>query len=332
MLFSKEKNPKMEEIKQFVSVSSASSFESLVPHIQNSERDYLVPVIGQDMYDELVEFYEAELPTELSEVQEKTDQLLKLVQSAVIHIAYWIGFDLLNASLSGMGFKRVESENSKSLFKYQEDNLKNYFRTNGFNGIDTVLQFLENNLSVFGEFTLLPACTLFKTSFIPKTEIFDNIVFINKSRLTFLRMKPHMQLVEDTEIATKLGPVAFAYLKTEMAKPIPDPKVTALLSYIRKPIAFLASALLMEESGADLTDNGLYFMQTIAGYNNDTDRKPSTSDRIAILVMRNRSFGNVFLDQLRTYLAAHATDWADVAPSTGRVLRRNNNDKKTFWA
>ena len=145
-------------------------------------------------------------------------------------------------------------------------------------------------------------------------------------------MKSHMQLIEDTEIATILGPVAFSYVKDEMAKPLPAAKVTALLSYIRKPIAFLASALLMEESGADLTDNGLYFSQTIAGYNNDTERKPSSSDRIAILVSRNRSFGNAFLDQLRTYLAAHATDWTDVTPSTGKVLRRDNTDKKTFWA
>ncbi len=332
MLFSKEKNPKMEEIKKFISISKASDFDSLAPHIQNSERDYLVPVIGQDMYDELVEFYEAELPTVLTEIQEKTAHLLNLAQAAVIHLAYWIGFDLLNASVSDMGFKRVESENTKSLYKYQEENLKTYFRVNGFNGMDTVLQYLENNLTSFAEFALSPACTLFKTAFIPKTEIFDNIVFINKSRLTFLRMKPHMQLVEDTEIATILGPVAFAYVKDEMAKSTPAPKVTALLSYIRKPIAFLASALLMEESGADLTDNGLYFSQTIAGYNNDTERKPSSADRIAILVMRNRSFGNVFLDQLRTYLAAHAAEWADVTPSTGRVLRRNNNDKKTFWS
>lgn len=332
MLFSKEKNPKMEEIRNFISVTSSSTFANVVPHIANAERDYLIPVIGQDMYDELVEFYETELPAVLTDVQEKTAELLRLAQSAVIHIAFWIGFDLLNVLVTDGGFKRTESESVKSLYKYQEENLKTYFRTNGFNGIDTVLQYLESNLSTFGEFALSTACTLFKTAFIPKTEIFNSIVFINKSRLTFLRMKSHMQLIEDTEIVTILGPVAFAYVKDEMAKPAPAAKVTALLSYIRKPIAFLASALLMEESGADLTDNGLYFSQTIAGYNNDTDRKPSSSDRIAILVMRNRSFGNAFLDQLRTYLTAHAADWTDVTPSTGKVLRRDNTDKKTFWA
>lgn len=145
-------------------------------------------------------------------------------------------------------------------------------------------------------------------------------------------MKSHMQLIEDTEISTILGPTAFAFVKSEMVKANPELKVTALLSYIRKPVAYLASALLMEESGADLTDNGLFFISTISGFNNDTERKPATSDRIAILVTRNRNIGNAYLDQLRSYLVANSSDWSDVTPSSGKVLRRDNTNKKTFWA
>lgn len=331
MLFSKEKNIKMEEIREFVPVSSSSDFDSVAPHISNAERDYLIPVIGNTMYDELVEFYEAEALVTPTEVQQKTAALLRLVQSAVVHIAYWIGFDLLNAHISDGGFKRTESTNVKGLFKYQQENLKSYFRTNGFNGLDTVLQYLETNLSDFGEFSASPAFTMLKLAFIPTTDIFNDIVFINKSRLTYLRMKPHMQLIEDTEISTILG-TAFAFVKSEMVKTDPEVKVKTILPYIQKPVAYLASALLMEESGADLTDNGLFFTSTASGYNNDTERKPSASERIAVLVKRNRNTGNAYLDQLRSYLSAKASDWSDVTPSTGKVFRRDNTNKKTFWA
>jgi len=141
-----------------------------------------------------------------------------------------------------------------------------------------------------------------------------------------------MQLIEDTEISTILGPTAFAFVKSEMVKPIPEAKVTKLLSYVRKPVAYLASALLMEESGADLADNGLFFTSTAAGFNNDSERKPATSDRIAILVTRNRNIGKAYLDQLRSYLVANSSDWSDVTSSSGKVLRRDNTNKKTFWA
>ena len=61
------------------------------------------------MYEELEEFYEMDTLSNPTVVQQKTASLLRLVQSAVIHIAYWIGFDLLNAHISDCGFKRTES-------------------------------------------------------------------------------------------------------------------------------------------------------------------------------------------------------------------------------
>ena len=322
----------MEEIREFVPVSSSSDFDSVAPHISNAERDYLIPVIGTAMFEKLMVIYKAEFVEDLTEVEQKSAELLRLVQSSVIHIAYWIGFDLLNSHISDGGFKRTESTSVKGLFKYQEENLKTYFRTNGFNGLDTVLQFLETNSSEFGEFSESPAVTMLKSAFIPTTDIFNELIFINKSRLTFLRMKAHMQLIEDTEISTILGHAVFAFVKSEMVKPNPETKVTKLLSYIRKPVAYLASALLMEESGADLTDNGLFFTSTASGYNNDTERKPASSDRIAILVTRNRNIGNAYLDQLRSYLSANSSDWSEVTPLSGKVLRRDNTNKKTFWA
>jgi len=331
MLFTKDKNAKMEEIRNYISVSSSSEFDTMAPHIQNAERDYLVPLIGNDLYQKLLNFCNEEVHDLTDESVQKTNQLLSFVRSAVIHIAYWIGFDVINALITDSGFKRTESNTVKSLFKYQEHNLKHYLRTSGFNGLDTVLQFLELNLADFKEFEDAPAFSLMKTSFVPTTSIFDDIYFINNSRLTFLRMKQHLQLLEETEILPILGPDTYAYLKEELAKPEPDSKVYRILPYIRKPLVFLASAMLMEESGADLTDNGLYFTAVSAVHVNDTENKPSSPERITLLTDRNRQLGNSYLALLRTYLYAHPSDWPDAPRFAGNALQRNNTDKKTFW-
>ena len=332
MLFAKEKNAKMEEIRKYISVSSSSEFEIIAPHIQNAERDYLLPLIGNDLYERLINFCNEEVHDLTDETVQKTNQLLAFVQSAVVHIAYWIGFDVINALITDSGFKRTEFNSVKSLFKYQEHNLKNYLRTSGFNGLDTVLQFLELNLAEFKEFEDSPAFSFMKTSFVPTTYIFNDIYFINNSRLTFLRMKQHLQLLEETEILPILGPVTYANLKEEITKPEPDPKVYKILPYIRKPLVFLASAMLMEESGADLTDNGLYFTSVAAVHVNDTEIKPSPPDRISVLSDRNRNLGNSYLALLRSYLYAYPSDWPDSPRLTGNVFQRNNTEKKTFWA
>jgi len=331
MLFSKDKNAKMEEIRKYISVSSSSEFDIVAPHIQNAERDYLVPLIGNSLYEWLTAFNTTDDPDLTDEGVQKLSQLLALVQSAVIHIAYWIGFDVLNALITDSGFKRTESNTVKSLFKYQESNLRNYLRTSGFNGLDTVLQFLELNLADFKEFEDSPAFSLMKTSFVPTTSVLNEIYFINNSRLTFLRMKPHLQLLEETEILPILGAETYSYLKEELNKSEPDPKVYKILPYIRKPLVFLATAMLMEESGADLADNGLYFTAVSAVHVNDTEHKPSSPERITLLTDRNRQLGNSYLALLRTYLYAHPSDWPDAPRFAGNALQRNNTDKKTFW-
>jgi hypothetical protein len=347
MLLSKAKNLKMEEIRRYVPVSVSSDFDSLSPHIANAEADYLIPVIGQQTYDELQLFYDsassgsADLPEEesgsgTSEEDEAADkkktELLRLVQSCVTHIAFWIGYDLLNSYITDDGFKRTESEKIKSLFKYQEDNLKQYFRTNGFNRLDTVLQFLEDNAQTFTTFAVSAQYTVLKSAFIPNTAAFNRIVFIGGSRLTFLRMIPHMQLIEEVEIRPLLGSVALAQLREEMLKESPRPAITGIVPIIQKAVAYLASGMLMQESGADLTDNGLYFSSQSSITGNNSEKKPSDALRIATLSERNRHIGNAFLDQVRSYLVTHAADWNDVAPSTGKILSRNNTGKKTFWA
>lgn len=328
----------MEELRTFVPVSKASDFDTIAPHVINAERDYLIPVIGQETYDQLQALYDSSSSGsgsssgESSQTQEKLKELLLLVQAAIAHIAFWIGYDLINSYITDDGFKRVESEKVKGLYKYQEDNLKKYFRTNGFNGLDTVLQFLEENISFFAKFKASAQYTVLKSSFIPSTAVFNCLVFIGSSRLTFLRLIPHMQLVEEIEVQPVMGAIAFAELKDEMVKEQPNEKMMAIVPLIQKAVAYLASAFLMEESGADLTDNGLYFTANASTNSSDTERKPSDPERIAILVKRNRNIGNAYLDQIRSYLVAHASDWTDVTVSTGKVLRRDNRDKKTFWS
>ena len=322
------------EIQQYIPVGTGTDINKLKPSIANAETSFLKPLL-LGMFDELQEFYDeaTERPEDADQAvvwDDMTDLVLK-AQKVEIHIAYWMGFEVLNATISDGGFKRTESEKMKSLFHYQEDALKLYFREAGFNAMDELLAFIEENISSFSEFKASANYTIIRQSFIPNTTTYNNIVYINNSRLTFLRLRNHMQLVEDMDIYPLLGAAIYAEIKAEMIKDSPAEKVLAILPYIRKPIAYLSSALLMEESGADLTDKGLYFEATTAIDSNIKNKQPSSEERIAALVARNRAIGYAYLDQLKSYLAANATDWPIYANGTGSVIRRDNTDKKTFW-
>lgn len=322
----------IDEIKTHLAIGAGTDFNRLSPHIANAETAYIRPLLGNAMLDELQEFYD-ELPAEpYTEVQEAMITLLNKTQKSLIHLAYWMGFQVLNATISDGGFKRTESQSNKSLFKYQEDELKEYFKTAGFNAMDEMLEFIETNIDHFNEFKLSPNWTVLKSAFIPDTKTFNAIIFINNSRLTFLRLKSYATLVEDLDIRPVLGETIFSYLKTEMLNDTPEEKVKTILPHIRKVVAYLSAAMLIEESGADLTEKGLYFESTSATNSNDKNRQPAAIEKIAALAKRNRMLGENYLESLKSFLVANPTDWAAYSGQRGSVLRRNNYNKKTFWS
>lgn len=327
----------IEELKNHLVVGAGTDFNRLRPHIANAETAYIRPLLGSSLFDELQDYYTdrpeaVENGNPSPELIEAMEELLLKVQKSLIHLAYWMGFQVLNSTISDSGFKRTENDKQKSLFKYQEDELKEMFKTAGFNAMDEILEFIEANIEHFNEFKLSANWTILKSSFIPDTKTFNSIISsINGSRLIFLRLKSFAMLVEDLDIRPTLGDTIFEEIKTEMQKDTPAEKVITIMPYIRKAVAFLATAMLMEETGADLTDKGLYFESTSAGFNNDRNKQPASAERITALAAKYRMYGSNYLEGLKSFLIRNATDWPDYSGQTGNVLRRDNANKKTFW-
>lgn len=322
----------IEEIQRHIAVGNATDIKRLTPHIENVETAYLRPLLGGDMMDELQEYYDVRPESVLTEVQEAMETLIGKVQKSLIHLAYWMGYQVLNSVVSDMGFKRSESTGTKSLFSSNEEELKEYFRVAGFNAMDEVLEFMEKNIVHFNEYKLAPNYVVLKEAFIPTTKIFDSIIFINNSRLTFLRLRSYSGLVEDMDVQPVLGAAIFKEIKTEMVKDAPAQKVKDILVYIRKAVAYLAASNLMAESGADLTEKGLYFESTTGTTINGRNKQVTDLLKVAEQSKRYRAIGESYLDQLKSYLAAHVEDWPGYSGQTGSVLRRDNAGKKTFWA
>ena len=321
------------EIKTFLQVGTGNDFNRLSPHIENAENKYIKPLLGSSMYDELVEFYETEYPENPTETQQATRELQLKVQRALIHLALYMGFDFLNVSVSDMGFNRVESDRQKTLYKYQEDNLKKYLVESGLNELDNVLVYMEENIAHFSEFKASTNYTELKESFLPTVNCIENIPYnIHGSRLIFLALKPHVAFAEDNDIKPLLGEDIYNEIKEEMVKDSPAAKVTAILPYIRKPLIYLSVAGLMEETGATLGDKGLYFEKTTGSNPGNTIKAPSGEDTIARMVELARVKASGYLEALKAYLVANSTEWEDYSGQTGPLFRRDNTDKKTFWA
>lgn len=329
MIFSENKNAKNEELKKYIPVSQSLPFDKVKPFIETAQRDYLVPLMGAQSLVQLETYYANPNNTEESK-RSTFEGLLIRCQRAIINIAFLLGFDALNSEIDGSGFGRLESENRKSMYKYQEDNLRDWFKTTGFNSFDDVLQYLHTNIETFDKYAESDQYTRFKSQFFKTVQQFDGIYDIGNSYLTFLRLLKHMQVIIDFDLQKAIGDDILAEIIAEISKTELTEKMQALLPYIQKPLAYLSTAKLMEDTGADLTENGLYFTAWASGSQNQLEKKPTDQQRVASLVARNREIGNNYLNMLRMYLSK-SEDW-EYTITKGTVFNRDNTDKKTFWA
>ncbi|MFA6128253.1 MAG: DUF6712 family protein [Bacteroidales bacterium] len=334
MLFKPTLNAKMEEIRKYVPVSAATSFGNISAFIQSSEVSYIIPLLGEELYEQLLAYYTT--PTTLPAgvtTGNKTqfDTLIEYAQRALINLTYYSGFDFINTIMNDAGFHRQESDTEKGLYKYQEDAVKSGFRNNGFNALDTMLGYIESNITTFPNFKTSTNYTLRKSSIIPDTHSFDLIFDISGSRLVFLKLSRFIAQVEDFEISALLGAKLYNLVKTEIVKDIPDGKITALIPYLRRAIAYLSVARASFQLGINVTDKGLFFESQASTLLNSAVSTPLTDQQYYLLATKSEKTGNEYLELLRGFLLANATDYPLYVSPGGSPFVRDNKTKSTTW-
>lgn len=345
----------IEEVRVVANVSAASEYEKLSSHLANAEMSFIIPMLGMDMYTALLNYhknpdsFKIEVDTadidlaiinlgsgdlgsgEMPSAEDKAWAiLLYYTQKTIVYLALWKGFDMLNAYISDGGFKRTETESTKSLFKYQEDNLKHYLVETGFNGLDQILEILETNIVYFEPYK--SQLYKHKGRIIPDTKTFSEHYFINNSRIIFDRLRQHMKTAEELHVSKIVGAENMAFILAEIQKAEPAEKVKAILPYLRDPIAFLSTAFLMQESGAELTERGLY-LKGVKSINNSDLLINSDEARVKALIDRNLNTAKDYMDRLKNYMLKNSSLWSDYDFPRGNVLHnRDNTGKKTFFA
>lgn len=323
----------IDEIKNFLPISIGNDFNRIKPHIENAENKFIKPLLGLNLYTDLLAFYQAVEPAEPTDAQKAMLELQQKIQFALIHLAYFVGFDFMNITVSDMGFTRQESEHTKGLYKYQEDNIRKYFTENGYNSLDDALLYIESNITHFAQFKASANWTILKSSFLPSVVSIESIPFnILGSRLIFLALKPHIAYVDDIQIKPLLGKTIYEEIKAEMVKDEPAEKVTAILPLIRKIIIYLATAALMNETGGTLDSKGLFFEEVSASYPSNNKAAPSTPETVRSRITINKLKASQYIESLKAYIANNAEDWETFVSQPASVFSRDNTDKKTFWA
>ena len=343
MLFKATANVKVEEVRKYISVNSSLTFDALIPYIESAEANYIKKILGNDQYLELCSYYSEPGVWGDNPANPKTEgtwlaKLLPLVQKSLINLAFLNGYSILSINLGDSGAYRKETENQKALYQYQEENLKNTFRTEGFNTLDAILEFLEENIENFPVFSASDTYTVFKSKFINTTKAFNEFYNINNSRLVFLHLQKYIDLVNDFAIIPVIGRPFFdelIFLLTSGADLTGSQQ--SVIKFIQKIQAFLSISKGIASLGINITYNGAYFFSDASNSSNHIKKDPVTIDNLNLDMNNAEDTGKAYIDYLKDFLHenidAFPTYAAFNAYNEGEpVGHRDNTNKKTFWA
>lgn len=323
MIFSKEKWEKAGEIKPFISVSRSMEFETVEAPLKSAFDKFIRPLLGLPMTERLTEIYASVSPTN------EEERLLELAQSANARLAFWDNYDEMQMLIGSSGTLRQESDQAKTPYKYQEQALKRSWKEKGFNALDDLLKYLEENKDKFTQFEESPYYTENKKAIVRNTAEIDKYYFINGSRLIYLRLKQHMQNVSVGVIKSRIGASIYDDLITEIAKDTPEEKYTKLREALVPVIVFYSLSRLVKETGS-ITEKGLFF-DSLSGAtgDNETVHLPVSDERLMMQTNMLEADAITYWKIAEKLLTANFEYTSNAGT---RMPKRDNNNKRSFWA
>lgn len=290
-----------EDVKANIVCNGKYDSSVLNPFLGSVDRRYIIPVLGRDFYRE-IEKYGASS-------QQNSDvlsEILTLVQRIRVLLAFELGYDQLVVNINSFGIYRPESESQKTLYGYQERNLREGLKAEGINAVEDLLEILESNINdeLLTVWADSEVCLKLKSLLINTAKEFTTYYApLQNSRLVFLNMISSQEFIIETVIRPLLPPEKFDFI-VELIKDrdiLKHPQEFKLLGKINKALAFLTVADAIETLGARYNDRGLMFAESESAENAQNKSSDERSKAVAKNVKRK---GDSYLSILREYLSS----------------------------
>jgi len=316
--------------KKFVDINFINSITSL-PDFTLAEQRFLVPLIGQEMYDLVIELADAEVPDD--------PDLLLQCQGLVAPLGYLLKLPTIQVQLTDAGLRTISSDTMQAAHRWEYNIVRDQLHDNGCYAIEALLIYLYTNAGDYAEWTNSDEYNdlsglIFKTG----TE-FNKYYMLHQKHRIFWSLRPLIKEIEDQYMISAMGETFYSALKTAA-----DPSAAEIesLRLIKSAVANYTIVRAIEKRSVTMTENG--FSILLAAGNSDAVNSgdypiESIDPRMDMLYKSCERTGDAYLVQLKQYLNAKASAlvFADYFASelyedpAVTALKPNPNEKRKIF-
>ena len=200
--FFKEENNRNNaaEFKHCLPVNVNTSFVTLAPAIATVEQQRMKPLLGTPLFEEMADYYAHEGSSGRDPVR---NELVSLIQMAVVRLAYWDSFDQLAVMMSDSGLSDKNGENRA--YRYQADAMKDSLLRQGFAYLNQIAGYCTENIRELELFSKSEYYSDRENSTIHSMKEMERIVSLGGNFFLFARLREYIAETESMELPYRVG-------------------------------------------------------------------------------------------------------------------------------
>jgi hypothetical protein len=317
----------IEELKEFLRIPS-TNITNKMPSIEVAEEQYLIPILGYELYNRLSEAYEADA------LSPGLQQLLSRSRSIIAPLAYLLGLPFLQVNLSDQGATAMESQNTRKAFKWEYNEIKEALTNSGFSAMEKLIIYLKEHSIEFPEWQTAPYNSAELTFIIRDGNDLKKAVAIDQPHRCFLLLQPMLPSLVELQIIPVISEAFFMHFNERIISGNLSDVERKLNDLLRQAMA----RLLMKQAGIEMSIKFSGSGFTIVDVLKDRPEEGRTDPgdkRLQRWCMEMERTGNAYLNAAKEHLIKNAEDPAfsifkssDAFPTEVTTPSGNDNCKR----
>ena len=207
------------------------------------------------------------------------------------------------------GIFRIEAENQKGAYKYQENQYKDAMLTNGYEALEDMLVFLNANRTDYTTWNTSTEAERSRALFINTAADFRMAYSKYVTRHTFEMLRTIIEDVETFAILPLIGDDQYDALKTAVAGATPlTAAARRLLKVIQKAVAAFTVKEAMQKMWLQVDGSKLVQLERLEPQSYEKDSPPG-SNVISLQLYQQDVWANRLLSNIIRILNTHADDY-----------------------
>jgi hypothetical protein len=322
------------DLKLHISVNVSMDFNEFRVALYEVDRTVLKKYLGKDFFNQLQGLYNDKKSNPLTG---NTLELIRILKSCTANfaLAKWVPLGQVNIDTTGI--RIASTENNKTAFQWQVNQVVDTCNENGFQALDEALIFLADNIV---DFEVYQSSEEFKQNaslFLSSAKEFCRFYSpMSNSPVQFLKMRSIISKVEDFYIKAVLLPDLYQDLKTKISSGTTlSDEEKKLIALIKPAVAHLTIAKATYELSASINANGFLVFDNTAARDVLDNKKTAGTELIRISNAAEED-GRTYLSLLKSFLTDNKADYSlytsDAKYLEATTLIDTNDGTKTFFS